>query len=137
MTGAYYAKQKDWLDEMVANRQWCLGLYRRILEALDAVPEGNGTMLDNSLMLYTSEFSNGSFHSANDTPILLAGSAGGYFRTGRHINCNTATAPGKYQTKTGTHNLYTSILNAFGFPDTHFGIDDPGLAFKGPLPGLT
>ena len=94
-------------------------------------------MLDNSLMLYTSEFSNGSVHSENDMPLLLAGSAGGVFRTGRHINCNKSTAPFGYQSNTGTHNLYTSILNAFGFPDTHFGMDDPSLGFKGPLPGLT
>ena len=77
-----------------------------------------------------------SFHSENDMPLLLAGSAGKYFRTGRHINCNKSTAPLGYQTNTGTHNLYTSILNAFGFPDTHFGMDHSQLGFKGPLPGL-
>jgi hypothetical protein len=137
MQGTQYAKQQQWLDEMLANRQWCMGLFQRLLEGLDSVPEGNGTMLDNTLMLYTSEFSNGSFHSENDMPLIMAGSAGGYFRTGRHINCNLATAPNAYQSRTGTHNLYTSILNAFGFADPHFGLDDPGLAFKGPLPGLT
>src|SRR6185436_77905 len=125
--------QQQWLDEMLVNRQWDIGLFQRILVGLDSVPEGDGTMLDNTVMLYTSEFSNGSYHSENNMPLLMAGSAGGYFRTGRHINCNKATDPLKYQTSTGTHNLYTSILNAFGFPDTHFGVDLPGLAFKGPL----
>ena len=137
--GTQYAKQQQWLDEMTANRKWCMGLFQRLLEGLDSTPEGSGTMLDNTLMLYTSEFSNGSFHSENDMPLLMAGSAGGYFRTGRHINCNTANVaadPLAYRSKTGTHNLYTSILNAFGETDTHFGLDDPGLAFKGPLPGL-
>jgi hypothetical protein len=138
-TGPYAAKRQQWLDEMQLNRQWCMGLFRRFLQGLDSVPEGNGSMLDNSLMLYTSEFSNGSVHSINDVPLLLAGSAGGHFRTGRHINCNVANPTDRlaYQTRTGTHNLYTSILNAFGFPDAHFGADLPGLAFKGPLPGLT
>lgn len=135
--GTDAANQQKWLDEMVINRQWCMGLFLRLLEGLDSIPEGNGTMLDNTVMLYTSEFSNGSYHSENDMPLLLAGSGGGYFRTGRHINCNKSTAPLGYQTTSGTHNLYTSILNAFGFNDTHFGADLPGLAFKGPLPGLT
>jgi hypothetical protein len=134
--GTQFAKQQQWLDEMVANRGWCIGLFQRLLAGLDSVPEGNGTMLDNTLMLYTSEFSNGSFHSENNMPLLLAGSAGGAFRTGRHLNFNTATDPLAYQSKTGTHNLFTSILNAFGFPDAHFGVDDPGLGFKGPMPGL-
>jgi hypothetical protein len=136
-TGTEGAKQQPWLDEMLVNRQWCMGLFKRLLEGLKSIPEGNGTMLDNSLMFYTSEFSNGSVHSENDMPLLLAGSAGGYFRTGRHINCNKATAPFAYQSNTGTHNLYTSMLNAFGIEDTHFGVDLPGLGFKGPLPGLT
>jgi hypothetical protein len=135
-TGAEAGKGQVWRDEMLINRQWCMGLFKRLCEGLEAVPEGNGTMLDNSLLLYTSEFSNGSFHSENDMPLLLAGSAGKYFRTGRHINCNKSTNPMGYQSNTGTHNLYTSILNAFGFPDTHFGMDDPNLGFKGPLPGL-
>ena len=138
-TGPKAAKRQQWVDEMLQNRSWCLGLFKRILAGLDAIPEGSGTMLDNSLMLYTSEFSNGSVHSLNDVPILLAGSAGGYFQTGRHVNCSIANPTDKfaYQTRSGIHNLYTSILNAFGFPDTHFGADLPGLAFKGPLPGLT
>jgi hypothetical protein len=136
-TGTESAKQQQWLDEMLINRQWCMGLFKQLLEGLDSVPEGDGTMLDNTVMLYTSEFSNGSYHSENDVPLLLAGSAGNYFRTGRHINCNKSTSALGYQSNTGTHNLYTSILNAFGFNDTHFGLDDAKLGFKGPLPGLT
>lgn len=135
--GTEYPKQRQWLDEMTVNRQWCLGLFKRLLDGLDAIPEGNGTMLDNSLMLYTSEFSNGSFHSVNDMPLLLAGSAGGAFRTGRHVNSNLARSASQYQSRTGTHNLYTSILNAFGIADAHFGFDSPELGFKGPMPGLT
>lgn len=136
--GSQYPKQAEWLQEMVSNRQWCLGLFKRILEGLKAVPEGEGTMLDNTVMLYTSEFSNGSVHSVNDMPLLLAGSGAGYFRTGRHINCNLLKdhpSGLKYRSRTSTHNLYTSIVNAFGFPDEHFGNDQ--VVFRGPLPGLT
>lgn len=136
--GTQYPKQAEWLQEMLSNRQWCMGLFKRILEGLKSVPEGSGTMLDNTVMFYTSEFSNGSVHSVNDMPLLVAGSGGGYFRTGRHINCNLLSShPSglKYRSRTSTHNLYTSFLNAFGFPDTHFG--NGQVEFRGPLPGMT
>ena len=119
---------------MTLNRQWCMGLFQQILEGLDATPEGSGTALDNTLMLYTSEFSSGAEHSCNDLPILLAGSCGGYFKTGNQVEYNIAdTSQNKlaYQSKTGTQHLYTTILNAFGFPDTSFGELDNGV--HGPL----
>ncbi len=88
-TGELYAKAADWREEMQINRRWRMSLVGRILQGLDEIPEGTGTMLDNSLLLATSEFSSGVLHSARDMPILLAGSAGGYFRTGRHLDFNT------------------------------------------------
>ena len=74
----------------------------------------------------------------DELPLIVAGSGGGYFRTGRHINCNLLSShPSglKYRSRTSTHNLYTSFLNAFGFPDTHFG--NGQVEFRGPLPGMT
>jgi hypothetical protein len=95
-------------------------------------------LLDNSLMMYTSEFSNGSLHSSHNVPILMAGSAGGYFKTGRNVDFNIAdpSKPYDYLSNTGTHNLYTSMLNAFGSNVPHFGMDDSTLPYKGPIPGL-
>lgn len=96
-------------------------------------------MLDNSVLLYTSEFSNGPAHNAKDGLILLAGSAGGYFRTGRHINYNQSAASDPntlaYETNAATNNLYTSLLNAFGESDSDFGESEH--AFRtGPLSEL-
>ena len=96
----------------------------RLMDGLDAIQEGNATALDNSLILYTSEFSAAAYHSSADVPLLLAGSAGGFFRTGRHINHNTADrASNDYAPTASTHSLFTSVLNAFGGSDTGFGSD--------------
>ena len=54
------------------------------LDLLRAVPEGDGTLLDNTVVLWCSELSRGNTHSHSDMPFLLAGRAGGAIRTGRH-----------------------------------------------------
>ena len=113
-----------WRNEMLDNRRWRLGLLARLMDGLESIQEGNATALDNSLILYTSEFSAAAFHSSADVPLLLAGSAGGFFRTGRHINHNTADpATNDYAPTASTHSLFTSVLNAFGGGDTSFGSD--------------
>lgn len=140
-TGPLASQGQAWLSEITENRQWRMSLVKELLEGLDdpSFAEGDGTMLDNSLLLYTSEFSNGSQHICSNQPVLLAGSAGGYFKTGRHKNYNTHAASNpsttNYATNESTHNLFTSILQAFGGDDTHFGSADA--LHQGPLPDLT
>jgi len=138
-TGSVGAQHfKEWYDTMIGQRQFKMKLVARFLEGLKSTPEAGGTMLDNSLMLYTSEFSCGADHSAADVPLLLAGKAGGRLRTGRYVNYNVKAqanpATLDYQTSASTHNLFTSILNMFGFPDTQFGSNHAYV--PGPLPDL-
>lgn len=137
-TGPKHGSYDDWFATIGPNRQWRAELVRKLVEGLRDTPEGAGSMLDESLLLYTSEFSNGAVHSSADLPVLLAGRAGGALRTGRHLNYNTEAAADpdtrRYATQASTHNLFTSILHAFGEDDEHFGND---LAVvRGPLSGL-
>lgn len=111
----------DWRETIVANRNWRMGLMARFLEGLKTTPEGDGTMLDNSIVLFTSEFSCGGAHSPRDMPCLLAGKAGGRWTGGKHHNYNTQVAQNGYSTTASLHNVYTSIVNAFGYDDAHFG----------------
>jgi hypothetical protein len=96
-------------------------------------------MLDNTLILCASEFSCGSDHSVAELPILLAGKAGGRLQTGREVNFNTKAAADprtrSYETRASLHNLFTSVLQLFDFPDTHFGSDHAWQ--RGPLTGLS
>ena len=125
--GPSAAEADAWALEMKENRQWRLGLVKRLLDGLSdpSFMEGDKTMLDNSLVYCTSEFSRGVAHNARDTLCLLAGSAGGYFTTGRYLNYNTKWAQNPntldYDTNASTNNLFTSFLNAFGESDTTFG----------------
>jgi hypothetical protein len=135
LKGTQAAKSAQWRDEMQINRRWRMSLVGRILAGLDATPEAGKTMLDNSLLLETSEFSCGVEHSVKNLPILMAGSCGGYFRTGRHVDYVDTTGGVEYRSDKSNHNLFTSVLQAFGQTDVHFGSDDAW--YKGPLPNLT
>lgn len=138
-TGPKASQYDDWFAEALDNRRWRMSLFKQLLDGLDdpTFVEGNGgTVLDNSLVLWTSEFRNASGHYAYNLPVLLAGSAGGYFETGRFIDYNEF-GPGptfEYASNESTHNLFTSILHAMGQDDAHFGNDMA--AHEGPLPGL-
>ncbi len=128
-----------WFAEALDNRRWRMSLFAQLVAELDdpAFVEGNGgTLLDNSLVLMTSEFRNASGHYAYNVPVLLAGSAGGQLETGRFIDYNVH-GPGptfEYASDESTHNLFTSVLNLMGEDDTHFGNDMA--VHEGPLPGL-
>ena len=76
---------------------------------MKAIDEGGSTLLDNTLLLYTSYMADGG-HGRDDYPVLLAGKAGGTLRPGRHI---------AYRDKTPTSNLYVEILNRMGVDDGH------------------
>ncbi len=94
-----------------------------LVQSLASVPEGDGTMLDHSLVLWVTEFGDGAAHSSTNLPIVLAGSAGGQLQTGRHLDA-TGHAFG---------DLLVSILQIFGHDDTSFGWPE---STSGPLPGL-
>lgn len=132
------ARRADWVATMIQNRQWRMTQLARLLDALKAVPEGEGTMLDHTLVLWTSEFSNGGAHSAADIPVLLAGGSSAQLRMGRHLDFNQHAlhdpTTRAYETRASLHNLYTSLLNAFGYGDAHFGNQDAYV--PGPLSGL-
>jgi hypothetical protein len=59
--------------------------FASVLRRLDAVKEGDGTLLDHSLVLATSESNYAKLHTIDSLPVLVAGSAGGKWRSGQHI----------------------------------------------------
>lgn len=62
----------------------CVEAYTALLQALDAIPEGDGTLLDHCAILGVSEVSLGQTHSLQEMPILIGGSANGALRTDLH-----------------------------------------------------
>ena len=97
-----YSKINRWHAEQLAY----------LMNKLKAVREGERTLLDNSMVLFGSSFSDGNRHDPNNLPVVLAGRAGGRIKPGRHIAC----AP-----KTPLCNLYVSMLERMGTPVDAFG----------------
>lgn len=76
-----------------------------LLERMQAIREGDATLLDNSMIMYGAGISDGDAHNHDNLPILLAGKAGGTLRTGRHI---------KYENGTPLTNLFLCMLDRMG-----------------------
>ncbi|HVZ20022.1 MAG TPA: DUF1552 domain-containing protein [Vicinamibacterales bacterium] len=82
------------------------------LDKLTATPDGDGTLLDHSLVLYGGGMGNGNLHRHTDLPCLVAGRLGGAIKTGQHL---------AYPDKTPMTNLLLTILAAAGIPQEHLG----------------
>jgi hypothetical protein len=67
--------------------QFYVALFAEVLEQLDAVREGDGTLLDHSMVTLGSGLGDGEHHTMNELPIVVAGSANGRIKTGRILNC--------------------------------------------------
>lgn len=70
----------------VAQRTWFVEQFAYLLDQLAARPDGDGTMLDSSIVLLASEVSDGNTHSHDDMPFVVAGRAGGALRSGRLLS---------------------------------------------------
>ena len=63
-----------------------------LAQKMDAIKESDGTsLLDNTLFTYGSGLGDGATHQYTELPIILAGSGGGRFQTGRHLHCSSGT----------------------------------------------
>jgi hypothetical protein len=108
---------------------WYATQFAYLLGKLAAVPEGAGTLLDNTVVMWCIEVGKGNNHAHRDLPFLLAGSCGGRLRTGRFVDYMANGAAGR------PHNdLLVSLARAMGTQDTTFG--DPAHV-TGPLSNLT
>jgi hypothetical protein len=102
--------------------KWHAGKLARFLERLDSIVEANGrTVLDNSVILYTNELSNGRAHSFMDLPYIIAGGANGYFKQGEYIGLGRANNPGGDDQVAPHNKLLNTVVNAMGIQSDWFG----------------
>lgn len=110
--GPNHDQGKREFRDYVAQRKWFLQQFAYLLEQLDARPEGEGTMLDHSLVLLCSEVCDGNTHSHSNMPFLLAGSGAGAVKTGRLL---------KYTNNDRHSNLFVALAQAMGSNINNFG----------------
>lgn len=109
---SHHENREEKINQYREITRWHAGQFAYLLDKLQSVPEGEGTLLDNCMILFGSSISDGNRHDPNNLPIVVAGGAGGALNTGLHV----ASAE-----ETPLCNLYVSMLNAMGVPVDSFG----------------
>jgi hypothetical protein len=118
-SGSHDDRSDDW--ERVS--QYYCSQIAYLAQRLDAMPEGEGTVLDHSCLMFINNMWSGSKHDSTKVPLLTVGGLGGTLETGRVLD---------YMDK-GDENrklcsLYLSIMNRMGLPVTQFGDAEAPLA---------
>ena len=90
------------------------------LEKLKATPDGDGNLLDHSMIVYGSSLSDANAHTHHDLPICLVGGGVGQIKGGRHI---------RYPKDTPLNNLYLNLLDRAGVPIDNLGDSTGKLAY--------
>jgi hypothetical protein len=101
-------------EQLVQRDIWYAQQLAYLLERLQSIPEGEGTVLDHTLILWCNEISVGNSHAHADMPFVLLG-GGWHLRGGRYIQLPSGTSH---------NNLLLSLLRAFGVEDATFGLPE-------------
>lgn len=83
-----------------------------IINKMSQIDDGNGTLLDNSIILYGGGISDGNRHNHDDLPLLIAGKGGGKIPNGKHL---------VFPNQTPLTNLYLNLLDNMGVKMDNLG----------------
>jgi hypothetical protein len=109
---SHHGGDKEKLAKIQKINQFHIEHYAYFVEKLKAVKEGEGTLLDNCMVVYGSGISDGNRHNHNDLPVVFAGKGGGTIKTGRHVT---------YAREVPMTNLFLSMLDRVGAPVDSLG----------------
>ena len=130
------------LDEKTAEqlttiiRRFHMEQIARLAAKLQAVPEGSGTMLDHTCIIYLSDSAESHHSRCFDWPMLVLGDLGGRLKTRGRFLCFPKYAAKGHRT---TANFFLTLLEAAGAPRKSFGVADPALKdldTRGPISEL-
>ena len=114
---SHHGDDPDKIARMSKINAFHVSLYAEYLEKLKNTPEGNGSLLDNSLILYGSGIGNPNVHDHTNLPIIVAGGSSGGMKGNRHI---------RYDKPTPLANLHLTLLEKMGVKIDSFG-DSTGM----------
>ncbi len=109
---SHHSNSRANMDRFALINRYHTSLLAYFIDKLHATPDGDGTLLDHSLILYGSSMSNGNQHDHDPLPVVVAGGASGTLRGDRHI----IAAP-----HTPMSNLLLGILGKLGVQQNSFG----------------
>ena len=105
-------------DKLVRIQTWHTEQFARFLKKIQAIPDGDGNLLDHSMFLYGSNMSNSDAHNQYPLPTSIVGGGCGKMKSGRHV---------KYADRTPLANVLLTMLDKSGVPDKKLG-DSTGVS---------
>ncbi len=105
----------NYAQKAVIDQWFYTACVAEVVSKLAAVTEGNGTVLDNTVILVGNDMSEGAAHYVGQIPYVVIGSGGGFFKTGRMVT---------FPNQVPNNQLLTSILHALGMTSVT-GVGDP------------
>jgi hypothetical protein len=111
-TLSHHSNSEDNKARFAVLNNYHVSLFAYFIDKLHKIPDGEGTLLDNSLILYGSGMSDGNSHNHDPLPLVLAGRAGGTLEGNRHL---------VFPDRTPMSNLLVSMLDKLGVPRDSFG----------------
>ncbi|MGC4048090.1 MAG: DUF1552 domain-containing protein [Armatimonas sp.] len=109
---SHHGKDPKKLDQLQQINRFHVQQLSYIVGKMKSIKEQDGTLLDNTMLVYGGGISDPDRHNHDDLPILIAGKGGGTMKTGRHI---------KYKNGTPMTNLFLSMLDRVGVPAETIG----------------
>lgn len=109
---SHHRDKEDLVKNLQKIDEYMVAEFGRFLKKLKATPEGEGNLLDHSMIVYGSAISDGNRHWHHDLPVVLAGRGAGTIDTGRHL---------KLEKETPMANLFVSMLQRMDCPVSQFG----------------
>ncbi|MEO5600181.1 MAG: DUF1552 domain-containing protein [Cyclobacteriaceae bacterium] len=109
---SHHMDKKEMLEEYIRITAWHIEQYAYFLQKLKSIKEGDKTLLDNSMVIFSSDLRDGNRHSPRNLPIILAGKGGGKIKTGQNLI---------FEKETPLANLYLTMLDTMNIDERSFG----------------
>jgi hypothetical protein len=104
---SHHQSDPEKIEKLIKIDELHVGLFAYLLEKLKSTPDGDGSLLDHSMVLFGSSISESNIHTHDDLPIVLAGGANGRLKGNRHL---------VYTKETPLNNLFLNMFDLAGLP---------------------
>jgi Protein of unknown function (DUF1552) len=109
---SHHQNRPEMLEREAKINTFHMRLFAHFVEKLKATPDGDGTLLDHSLIVHGAGMSNSDIHYHHDLPLLLVGGGAGQVKGGRHVRLAEPTP---------LSNLWLTMIDKMGLPVERFG----------------
>jgi hypothetical protein len=109
---SHHRNNPDSLEKLTRINTYHVELFAHFLEKLQATPDGDGSLLDHSMILYGCGIADSNRHTHEKLPVMVVGGGNGSLKTGRHVD---------EKQDTPVTNLYLSLLDRMGVDSSQLG----------------